>query len=138
LRNGWRATKQTCGPTDVLEDGVAKANASDKSLPTLVSELWDMVVAYAKQETVDPLKSLKTFIQWGLLGSVLLAVGFGLLALGGLRALQAETRPHWTGNWSWVPYALTLAVSIVVAGLLGWRINADRRRAKRHAKAKGA
>jgi hypothetical protein len=116
---------------------MAKSNTTDKSLPTLVSELWDMVVAYAKQETVDPLRTLLGFIKYGLIGSVLLALGFVLLALGGLRALQEETSPHWTGNWSWVPYTLTLVVSAVVAGVLGLRINADRRRAKRHAKAKG-
>jgi hypothetical protein len=116
---------------------VAKLSTSDKNLPTLVSELWDMVVAYAKQETIDPLRALRDFIKFGLMGSVLLTAGFGLVALGGLRALQEETSPHWTGNWSWVPYALTLPASMAVAGLLWLRINADRRRAKRHAKVKG-
>jgi formate-dependent nitrite reductase membrane component NrfD len=117
---------------------VANSMTNDKSLPTLVSELWDLVVAYAKQETVDPLKTLGRFIKFGVAGSVLVAVGFVMLALGGLRALQQEASPPFSGDLSWVPYACTLGLSIIVALLLAWRINADRRRARRHAGAKGA
>ena len=94
-----------------------------------------MVVAYAKQETVDPLKRLGRFAKFGLAGSVLLAVGFLLLAVAGLRALEEETVPHWQGNWSWVPYLLTTAGAVAVAGLLATRITADRRRADRHRRA---
>lgn len=110
---------------------MSSTSESDKSLPALVSELWDLVVAYAKQETVDPLKRLGRFAKYGLAGSLLLGAGFVLLALAGLRALQGETGSHWTGNWSWAPYLITTAGAILVAIVLGLRITADRRQASR-------
>jgi hypothetical protein len=55
-----------------------------------VAELVQLVIAYAKQETVDPVvKQVKTLGK-GLAGAVLLATGTVLLALGFLRALQTE------------------------------------------------
>ena len=105
--------------------------SADKNLPTLVSELWDLIVTYAKQETVDPLKSLVRFVGFGLAGAVLLSLGVALLLLGGLRAAQAELSPHLTGSFSWVPYAMVVAACIIVAGLTVRAIGADRRRAER-------
>ena len=80
----------------------------DKSLPTQVAELWDLVRAYAKQETVVPLKGLGRYVAFGLAGSVLLGLGVILLALAGLRALQTETGTTFDGNWSFVPYLAVL------------------------------
>jgi hypothetical protein len=117
---------------------VAERNTTDKSLATLLSELRELVLSYAKQETLDPLKRLGRFAKFGVIGSVLLAIGFVLLAMAGLRALQEETVPHWQGSWSWVPYLITLAGSVVVAGLLGRRLTSDRRRAERRRRARAA
>ena len=107
------------------------SSKTDKSLAELVSELWALVVAYAKQETVDPLKNLARFAKYGLAGSMLVGIGFLLLALAGLRALQLETSPHWTGSWSWLPYVLTVLGASVAAVALAWRITADKRKADR-------
>jgi hypothetical protein len=87
----------------------------EKGLTALMSELWDLVVAYAKQETVDPLKSLVRFLGWGIGGAVLLGAGLVLVSMAGLRLLQQEAAPHLSGNWSWVPY---LAVVIFAAGVV--------------------
>lgn len=114
---------------------MAEQSTTDKSLPALASELRSLVVTYAKQETVEPLRRLGRFAKFGFVGSLLLGVGFLLLAMAGLRALQQETAPHWTGNWSWVPYLITVAGSLAVAALLGLRIGADRRRADRRRRA---
>lgn len=91
---------------------------SEKSLPTLASELWDLVRAYAKQETVQPLKGILRFVGFGLLGGVFLSIGLVLLALGGLRALQTQTGSTFHGNWSWAPYGIVVLVSLLIVGLL--------------------
>ena len=43
--------------------------------------------------------------------------GLMLVALSGLRALQTETGTTFTGNWSWVPYFITLVGTVAVAAL---------------------
>ena len=98
-----------------------------ESLPALISELRDLVVAYAKQETIDPLKALGRFVAFGLAGAVCISLGTFLVALGGLRALQ--TTEHLEGNWSWLPYLIVVAFCLIVAGIAASRIaKAPRRR----------
>lgn len=94
------------------------AEASDKSVPALAAELWDLVRAYAKQETIDPIKGLARRLAFGLAGSTLLSVGLVLLALGGLRALQTETGSTFEGSWSWAPYLIALVGTVAVIGLV--------------------
>ena len=89
--------------------------SGDKSLPGEAQELWQLVVGYAKQETLDPVKNLGRFVGWGLGGALLSSIGAVLLLLGGLRALQTETGTAFEGNLSWIPYLLVLAVSGAIA-----------------------
>ncbi len=86
----------------------------DTSLPNLATDLWDLVRAYAKQETIEPIKGLGRFIAFGVAGSVLLGIGSVLLAVAVLRALQTETGALFDGIWSFAPYLLTLVVCTVV------------------------
>lgn len=88
--------------------------ADDKSLPALAAELWDLVRAYAKQETVEPMKGLGRFVAFGVAGSVLLGMGTLLLALAGLRALQTETDGALDNHLSFVPYLIVLVVCALV------------------------
>ncbi len=88
-----------------------------KPIGEVVSELVDLTKAYAKQETVDPLKGLGRYLAYGLAGSLLLGIGVILLVLAGLRALQTETGTTFTGNWSWAPYVIVLVVVLAVIGL---------------------
>lgn len=99
-----------------------RSSASSKGLPTLVQELWDLVVAYARQETVEPLKGLGRFVAFGIGGSLLVGLGVVLLLLGGLRALQEEAASTFDGNWSFAPYLLTLVAAAVVIGLAVWAV----------------
>ena len=94
----------------------------DKSIPEVVSELKELTIAYAKQETVDPLKGLGRFLGLGGGGAVLCGLGSVLLLLGLLRFLQTETDTALTGNLSWVPYLVVLCAAIAVMGLAVWRI----------------
>lgn len=91
--------------------------ADEKSLPTLAAELWDMVRAYAKQETIEPVKGLGRFLAFGIAGSLLLGTGTVLLTLAGLRALQTETNGYLDDNLSFVPYLIVLVGCAVIIAL---------------------
>lgn len=97
---------------------MAAEPSTDKALPAQVAELWDLVRAYAKQETVEPIKGLGRSAAFGLLGSVLLSIGLVTMMLGGLRALQTETGTTFEGNWSWAPYLIALVGSAILIMLL--------------------
>jgi uncharacterized membrane protein YidH (DUF202 family) len=99
--------------------------SDDRSLPTQVGELWRMVVAYLRQETVEPVRNLGRFVAFGVAGSLLLGVGVGLLLLATLRFFQTETGSTFTGHLSWVPYVIMLVVALVLAGaaMAGWSVS---------------
>lgn len=100
--------------------GPAPDNARDRSFGGLLDEFVSLVVAYAKQETLDPIKSLGRFVAFGIVGALLLALGGGLLALAAIRAIQAETGRHLTGSLTWAPYL----GGVVVAGVgAGWAVS---------------
>jgi hypothetical protein len=84
-----------------------------KAFGTLANEFANMVIAYAKQETVVPIKQLGRYVLFGIVGALLLGIGGGLLALAAIRAVQAETGAHLRGSFTWVPYF----GGVVVAGL---------------------
>ena len=83
------------------------------------NDLISLVIAYAKQETLGPLKNLGRYVAFGLAGALMFAVGGVLLALTALRVIQAETGQHLTGNLTWVPYMG--AVLLCVLGL-AWAV----------------
>ena len=91
-----------------------------------VFEIKELIVAYAKQETIEPIKALGRFLAFGMLGSFLLAVGSLLLVLAALRALQTETGTVFQGNWSWAPYLIVFVGAIALGGLTVSRIGAKK------------
>jgi hypothetical protein len=90
-------------------------------LPQVIAELWELVVAYFKQETLVPLQALLRVVALGLAGALLLGFGVVCLTVGGLRLLQEETGSTFTGNWSWAPYAI-MTVVLLAGGALTWAI----------------
>ena len=83
-----------------------------------VRELQELVVAYAKQETLDPLKGMARFAGFGLAGAVLMGCGVSFLAMAALRAMQSNRGWAVNGNWSWVPYvAVVLALVLTASGI---------------------
>lgn len=86
-----------------------------------VAELKDLVVGYAKQETVDPLKTLGRYLGFGIAGSVLLGTGFFLLMLALLRGLQ-EITFFADPTWTWLPYLITAVTGAVIAVLFLWKL----------------
>lgn len=97
----------------------AGATKGDKSVATVVSELWTLTIDYAKQEIKDPLTGLVSYVVWGIATMILLGIGSILLAIGALRALQTQTGSTFTGNLSWAPYGIVLAGAVVVLGVVG-------------------
>ena len=96
--------------------------SDEKSLPTQIGELWRLVLAYFRQETVEPVRNLGRFVLFGVAGSLVLGLGLVLLLLAALRVLQTETGSHLQGHWSWLPYVIVLVVAVVLAGasMAGW------------------
>ena len=92
----------------------SREGTDDKGVAEIATDLWQLVRDYAKQETVDPLKSIGRFVAWGLGGALLLAIGFVFISLGVLRGLQTQTGDHLTGSYTWVPYLVTLIVDVAV------------------------
>ena len=88
-----------------------------------VNDVVEYVKAYAKQETVGPLKGAGQWIGFGAAGAISLAIGFSLLLLGLLRLLQTETDLGGSRYWSWVPYLIVLVVCILLIALAVLQIN---------------
>jgi hypothetical protein len=100
--------------------------ADDKGVVGKGQDVWQLVVDYAKQETIEPLKGLQRWIGAGAGGSLLIATGLSLVLLAALRALQTETGSTFTGNWSWAPYLIVLVGALGIAGLSFWAIKAKK------------
>jgi hypothetical protein len=88
----------------------------EKPAQEQIRELRELLIAYFKQETIDPLKGLARYVGLGLAGATLMGFGVVFLAIGALRALQTETGTTFRGNWSWAPYGITIVGLLVVTG----------------------
>jgi carbon starvation protein CstA len=97
-------------------------------MTTTVRELWQLVVTYLKQETLEPIKGLGTFLLWGVMGAIALGIGFILVLLALLRVLQNETGDVFGGNLSWIPYLIVVVAAGGIAGIAATRIGAEKRR----------
>ena len=87
-----------------------------------VGDIVDYVKAYAKQETIGPLKGAGKWLGFGAAAALLLSIGVVLLLVGLLRLLQTEWTRSATGSLSWVAYLITLLVAIAVIALAISRI----------------
>ncbi|MCD9623059.1 phage holin family protein [Rhabdothermincola salaria] len=96
--------------------------ANKTSVPDTLQELKDLLVSYAKQETIDPLRNVGRFLGFGLGGIMLLSLGTVLLALAALRALQTQTGDVFAGFWSWAPYLIVMVGLLAVTGVVASRI----------------
>ena len=88
----------------------------------VISDLWQLVRDYAKQEMVDPLLMLKEFFLFGVLGALSLCLGLGFGALAIIRALQTETGDHLTGSNTWIPYFVAIVFTGAAVGVCVWLI----------------
>lgn len=91
-------------------------------------EVQQLLVSYAKQETVEPLKTLGRYFGFGIGGSLLIALGTFFVGLGVLRVTQ--TVEQFTGS-SWastLPYVITLVVLVLFLGLISLALGRAKRK----------
>ena len=79
------------------------------------SDIVELVVAYAKQETIGPLRGVGRWIGWGIASMVFVSAGIVLVILGALRLLQSFSA--FDGAWSWVPYGVCLVLCAAIVGV---------------------
>jgi len=87
-------------------------------IPQAVAELWELVVAYFKQETTEPLKGLGRVVGFGVAGSLLLGAGVVFVAVGVLRLFQHEAPNAFDGNLTFVPYVIVIVGLLATAGVV--------------------
>ncbi len=112
----------TVSNTDDLEERLARRAAKGKQAQAdaSVGDIVDFVAAYAKQETIGPLKGAGSWLGYGAAAAILTSLGVVLLLVGLLRMLQAEWVRSASGNLSWLAYLITL---IVAAGVIALAIS---------------
>jgi hypothetical protein len=93
----------------IVEDPLA---APPKSWQQTLQELWELLKAYARQETIGPLKNLQRQVGFGLAGSFLVSLGVFFLVLAELRALQ--THWSWSIEHNWLPYVFAILILVLV------------------------
>lgn len=81
-----------------------------------VTDIVESVKAYARQETIEPLKGAGRWVAVGTGAAVCLGLATVFLSLGVLRLSQDLGGESLDGSWSFAHYFITLAVvSAVVA-----------------------
>ncbi|MGB0114597.1 MAG: hypothetical protein WBP59_15370 [Ilumatobacteraceae bacterium] len=109
--------------TSDLDQRLARqAEKSKKADDASVGEVIDFVKAYAKQETLGPLKGAGNWLGYGVAAALSLGLGLVLLLVGLLRLLQTEWDRSATGNLSWLAYLITLLVAVALLVLTILRI----------------
>lgn len=96
--------------------------ADDKSDDKIkVSELYDLVVKYAKQEAIDPIRGAGRWLGFGLFAAVMISIGVVIGSLGVLRLVQTTALGS-SNAWSWLCYLITVVVCVVIGYLATSRI----------------
>ena len=79
-------------------------------------DVLDLVVSYAKQETIEPLRGAMRWILWGLASMAFICTGLVFLVLGVVRLSQDVLGESFQHSWSFVSYFVgVLACGVVVA-----------------------
>lgn len=102
---------------------VTEPDRSARSLaPSQVNDLIDSVSAYARQETIEPLKGAARWVAFGTLAAITLGLAMVFGALAVLRASQDLLGGSLDGGWSFVNYIISAAFLAVLVWLTFSRI----------------
>lgn len=100
--------------------------SNPQEMSATATELRHLVVAYLKQETIEPIKGLGRFVVFGAAGMTVLAGGLVLLLVAGLRAMQTEGGSTFTGHLSWIPYGICAFGALAALGAAGAAVSMGR------------
>lgn len=78
-----------------------------------LSELIELVRAYAKQETIGELRGTGRWLAWGAVGGISILLGLLFTLIGVLRLLQSTVFDGSTA-FSWIPYFIVLGLALVL------------------------
>lgn len=113
----------TVSDTSDLEQRLARqAEKAKHTEDASVGEVFEYVKAYAKQETLGPLKGAGNWLGYGFAAAAALGLGLVLMLLGLLRLVQSEWDRSATGNLSWLAYLIVLVVASALLALTLMRI----------------
>ena len=90
------------------------------------AEIVDLVVAYARQETIEPLRGAGRWILWGVVSMAFVSVGMVLVALGLLRLVQDVSSEVFDGAWSFVPYVFGTVFAVLVVAVALFQVRRPR------------
>jgi hypothetical protein len=109
--------------TSDLEQRLARqADRAKQAEEVSVGDVIEYVKAYAKQETLGPLKGAGNWLGYGFAAAATLGLGLVLLLVGLLRLVQTEWERSASGNLSWLAYLIVLVVAAVLLALTLMRI----------------
>lgn len=112
-----------CANIGTMSDQASTSSSSRSHASPDVGEVVSLVVDYARQETVGPLRGAGRWIGFGLAGAFCLGAAVSLLVLGVLRLIQTELAPTFAGRWmSLLPYLIALIVCLIVIAIAASRI----------------
>jgi hypothetical protein len=90
--------------------------------------MQQLLVDYAKQETIEPLKTLGRYLGLGMAGAVLMFLGVFFAGLATLRLFQTFGGLD-GGSWaSTVPYLVAIVVLALAIGLIYLALSRARRK----------
>ena len=113
----------TVSDTSDLEQRLARqADKAHQAEDASVGEVIDYLKAYAKQETLGPLKGAGSWLGYGFAAAIALGLGLVLVLVGLLRLVQSEWDRAATGNLSWLAYLIVVVVATVLLALTLTRI----------------
>ncbi|MCP3988696.1 MAG: hypothetical protein GY724_06470 [Actinomycetia bacterium] len=93
-------------------------------------EIQQMVISYAKQETIDPLKTLGRYLGFGLGGSLAMFVGTFFLGLGVLRLMQSFEVFSGSSWASSLPYVIAIATLVLIMAMMGLSLSRAKKKVR--------
>ncbi len=81
-------------------------------------EIQSLLVDYAKQETLEPLKTLGRYLGFGIAGSLLMFMGVFFVGLATLRLTQSLDVFEGASWMSSLPYVIAIAVLVVAIAII--------------------